>query len=512
MAATKNEVAADPDLKSWFCFEGEGFCAQNTAILGVSDTQITCTPGEEAKFFEQLADLEAANTAGSGYVLAFAYEFGQNLNFETKQAPQATAHAFQIPAYIEYNKLTKMAKIKTFARDGFGKENHANDDAYVELFLTKPDAAYTSISASIRTLKKVLQTAQNMQNSQHTKEAQNTQTVQNTENARNAQTAQKVQSSQNTQSSQNVESLNKQFNLDHGEYLAAIESAKTQISAGDAQVICLTNKITMPDAKRYDPISTFLNLTQTSDAPWSGLIAWADSWLISASPESFIEQETRVIKASPIKGTRERAALLDKDVREDTLSEKNALTHAKKDALVEDAKIAAELLASTKERAENNLVLSEVLKEMRQLPETENVMVTSNGHIESTKLVHQLVSVAEARLKKTPQLAEILKTLHPAASMTGVPKSAAVSVLSDLEKSVPRGWYSGSYGIAWNGFENIKLATTIRSIEFDGQSAQIGAGGGITNLSDAEAEWDEMRYKARAMLQALETFENKAVS
>lgn len=89
----------------------------------------------------------------------------------------------------------------------------------------------------------------------------------------------------------------------------------------------------------------------------------------------------------------------------------------------------------------------------------------------------------------------------PAGSMTGTPKNRAVDLLSDLETK-PRGVYAGAIG--WIGSRGqADLAIVIRTIVISDGVARIGVGGGITILSDAEFELNEVKLKSRALLEAL---------
>jgi anthranilate/para-aminobenzoate synthase component I len=85
--------------------------------------------------------------------------------------------------------------------------------------------------------------------------------------------------------------------------------------------------------------------------------------------------------------------------------------------------------------------------------------------------------------------------------MTGAPKHAAMRILASLEAD-PRGVYAGAWGrIAADG--TLALAVVIRSVLLHGATATIGTGGGITILSDPEAEWRELEVKADRGLRAI---------
>jgi anthranilate/para-aminobenzoate synthase component I len=85
--------------------------------------------------------------------------------------------------------------------------------------------------------------------------------------------------------------------------------------------------------------------------------------------------------------------------------------------------------------------------------------------------------------------------------MTGAPKIRAVEILRGLEAS-PRDIYSGAFG--YFGFDgSADFGMTIRTLVFEGNSASLGVGGGITIDSDPESEFEETMLKSSALLKAL---------
>jgi para-aminobenzoate synthetase len=85
--------------------------------------------------------------------------------------------------------------------------------------------------------------------------------------------------------------------------------------------------------------------------------------------------------------------------------------------------------------------------------------------------------------------------------MTGAPKLRAIEIIDELEAG-PRGVYSGAIGYITSGGA-AELGMTIRTIVFENGRATIGVGGGITIDSVPEAELEETKLKAKALLRAL---------
>lgn len=120
--------------------------------------------------------------------------------------------------------------------------------------------------------------------------------------------------------------------------------------------------------------------------------------------------------------------------------------------------------------------------------------------VESFTPVHQLVSTVHGRLRADAGVADAVRALFPAGSMTGAPKRRTIELLQGLEGR-ERGLYSGCFGVATSDWASLSMS--IRAVAFDGDRARIGVGGGITALSEVDDEVEEMRLKARAMLSAL---------
>jgi para-aminobenzoate synthetase component I len=121
--------------------------------------------------------------------------------------------------------------------------------------------------------------------------------------------------------------------------------------------------------------------------------------------------------------------------------------------------------------------------------------------VESYAQVHQLVSTVRGQLATGLVGMDAVVACFPAGSMTGTPKSSATRILDSLE-GAPRGIYSGVFG--YFGLDGrVDLAMVIRSIVLGPDGATVGAGGGITALSEPDEELAEVKLKATALLRAL---------
>jgi anthranilate/para-aminobenzoate synthase component I len=167
----------------------------------------------------------------------------------------------------------------------------------------------------------------------------------------------------------------------------------------------------------------------------------------------------------------------------------------------EDAALAAELLASDKEQAENLMIVDLMRNDLSRVGVLGTVAAEKLLEVHTLPHVHQLVSTVSAQLELGLTAIDAVEATFPAGSMTGAPKIAAMHILRELEQGA-RGVYSGAFG--WFGLDGAcELAMVIRSIVIDSSGASIGTGGGITIDSDPLAELEEMKLKAQPALRAL---------
>lgn len=277
------------------------------------------------------------------------------------------------------------------------------------------------------------------------------------------------------------------WHLDDRQYLDAIAACQQAIVEGEAYQLCLTNEARVDaGAARFDDLEVMRRLRRSSPTHHAALLRSRGVSLVSASPERFLAvTRDGLVETSPIKGTRPRGG----DPRE-------------------DAELAAELLASRKERAENLMIVDLMRNDLSRVSELGTVEVTRLLQVESYAQVHQLVSTVRGRLAPGVSAVDAVAACFPAGSMTGAPKRRATEVLDRLERRA-RGPYAGAFG--YLGFDGaLDLAMTIRSVVLDGGQAIVGAGGGITALSEPEAELAEVRIKAAPLLAALGVREREA--
>ena len=198
----------------------------------------------------------------------------------------------------------------------------------------------------------------------------------------------------------------------------------------------------------------------------------------SLSPELFVQRRGERLLSAPIKGTRPRPA----DEGE---------ARAERD----------ELAASTKDRAENVMIVDLVRNDLGRVARFGSVQVEALAEVRPHAGVWHLVSEVAAERRPGVGDAELVRALFPPGSVTGAPKLAAMNVISSLEGAT-RQAFCGAIGFA-SPVAGLELSVAIRTIESRGGRAWLDVGGGIVADSDPAAEARECLTKARPLLAAI---------
>lgn len=233
-------------------------------------------------------------------------------------------------------------------------------------------------------------------------------------------------------------------------------------------------------AAQLNPIAVYERLNKLSPMPFSSLMKLNDRYIISASPERYLKRLQRKVVSQPMKGTAPRSL-------DPFLDKKNAET----------------LQSSTKERAENTMIVDLVRNDLSQICKAGTVKVESLCEVRSFIPVHQMISTVVGELGETVTLSEIISATFPMGSMTGAPKIRAMELIQEFEAQ-ERGAFSGALGyIGPKG--DFDFNVLIRSVYYNAtsQEASYSVGGGITVLSDPNEEYKECLLKAQVIEQVL---------
>lgn len=256
------------------------------------------------------------------------------------------------------------------------------------------------------------------------------------------------------------------------DYLDVIRRIRELIAAGDTYQVNYT--FPMQAAFEGDALSWFRCLERAQRADYAAFIDAAPFTILSTSPELFFRLEGDSLETRPMKGTRPRGRWPE-----------------------EDRRLAAELAASGKDRAENVMIVDLLRNDMGRISDTGSVHVASLFDVERYETVWQMTSTI--RSKTSAPLPEILGALFPSGSVTGAPKVRTMQIIHDLEPA-PRGVYCGAVGWYSPGRSaefNVAIRTV--AIDQDAGTARYHVGSGITWGSSAEAEYDECVVKAAVL-------------
>jgi len=250
-------------------------------------------------------------------------------------------------------------------------------------------------------------------------------------------------------------------------HAAAVEAVRTAIARGDVYQVNLVGHASASISGAFDP----RRVSALPGARYAGGLS-GDGWAITcASPETLVEVVDGMIYTRPIKGTRPAT----------------------------DAGL-AELMASTKERAEHIMIVDLERNDLAHVAATGSVCVTDLYAVRRWCDLWQAESEVAARLADGVGLADILRAVCPGGSVTGAPKLAALELIARLEP-VGRGASMGALG--WVGRDRLDLGLTIRTVAVADGRAHLWAGGGITWDSDPWAEVAEAAAKAAPLRRAL---------
>lgn len=258
--------------------------------------------------------------------------------------------------------------------------------------------------------------------------------------------------------------------LDQMEYESGVRYIQEQIRAGWVYQVNLCRILKAEVFERPSALGLWQRIMKQHPTKFSSFIDLKPGeldknglWFVSASPELFIRRDQDKIISAPIKGTA---------VNSDLMLEKDY--------------------------AENVMITDMVRNDLGIVATVGSVTVDQLLHLEHIPGLVQLVSTVSAQLKSGISWPEIFAATFPPASVTGAPKSAALSVISTLESEKRKG-YCGAFGLVQGN--TAEFAVGIRSFQYLPGELRFGTGAGITLGSDPTGEWNETVLKADRLLQ-----------
>ncbi|OYU45094.1 MAG: aminodeoxychorismate synthase, component I [Burkholderiales bacterium PBB4] len=229
-------------------------------------------------------------------------------------------------------------------------------------------------------------------------------------------------------------------------------------------------------------LSLFHALQRAQAGGYAAYLNAGDEHILSVSPELFFNWQDGQLLTRPMKGTAPRGA-----TPEDDLAAAQALQ------------------TSTKERAENVMIVDLLRNDLSRIAEPFSVQVPRLFHTQALPAVWQMTSDITARTRADCSLADVFAALFPCGSITGAPKVQAMRAIRALEPHA-RGVYCGALGVVKPGGAAI-FNVPIRTVTLRDGQALCGIGSGITAGSVASDEWNEWQHKQAFVRRATTRFE-----
>ena len=261
------------------------------------------------------------------------------------------------------------------------------------------------------------------------------------------------------------------------EFESIVAKAKELIAAGDIFQVVLSQRFeTDFDG---EALNLYRALRFGNPSPYMFCLRFDPNFaVLGSSPEVHLRVRDRIAELRPIAGTYPRG----------------------KDS-VEDERLARELIADPKERAEHVMLIDLGRNDLGRVAEFGSVKVTEQMVIERYSHVMHIVSHIVARLREGKIAFDAIRATFPAGTVSGAPKIRAMQIIAELEKA-RRGFYAGIVGyFGFDGSHDSCIA--IRSIVLKNGKAYLQTGAGIVADSDPAREFDECLNKAKAMLAAI---------
>jgi anthranilate synthase component 1 len=267
------------------------------------------------------------------------------------------------------------------------------------------------------------------------------------------------------------------------DFIEKVMRAKEHIVAGDTYQIQVSQRFTrQTDAQ---PFEVYRALRTVNPSPYMYYLELDEMQVVGASPEMLIRVEDGHMETHPIAGTRRRG-------RDEA----------------DEARMAAELQSSEKERAEHIMLVDLARNDLGRVCKPGTVEVTALMAVERYSHVMHLVSHVVGDLREGISTYDALRAYFPHGTVTGAPKIRTMEIIAELEQE-QRGGYGGCVGY-FDLSGNCDTALAIRTIWMKGGLAYIQAAGGVVFDSTPEEEFLESGNKARAMMKAIDQAEINA--
>jgi para-aminobenzoate synthetase component I len=247
--------------------------------------------------------------------------------------------------------------------------------------------------------------------------------------------------------------------VDFPVYRKGFDLVQSHIHRGDSFLLNYT---------RPTPVETNLSLEELFHLSRATYKVLMKDRFACFSPETFVTIQDGKISSFPMKGTI--------------------------DASIPGAE--ERLRENPKEKAEHHTIVDLIRNDLSRV--AENVEVEKFMYLDRIETNRGALLQASSRISGIlpenyrSHLGDILFAMLPAGSVSGAPKHKTIEIIRTAEGQ-PRGFYTGIFGF-FDG-ANLDSCVLIRFIENQNGQLVFRSGGGITNQSLAEDEYNEMLAK-----------------
>ncbi|MCI0334432.1 MAG: anthranilate synthase component I [Planctomycetes bacterium] len=278
--------------------------------------------------------------------------------------------------------------------------------------------------------------------------------------------------------------LDYKSNFTRSQFEDAVRECVEYIRAGDIFQVVISQRLTVP--LLVDPFEVYRTLRVVNPSPFMFFLRTPHCTLVGSSPEIMVRVVDGKVTVRPLAGTRRRGRTEE-----------------------EDQRLAEELLADPKERAEHVMLVDLGRNDVGRVAQYGSVEISDVMVIERYSHVMHITSNVTGQLTKDRDAFDALAACLPAGTVSGAPKVRAMQIIDEIEPH-RRGPYAGAVGyIDFAG--NMDTCIALRTIVIENGTAYVQAGAGIVADSIPANEYEETLNKARGLLKAIEITQHRAL-
>jgi len=299
-----------------------------------------------------------------------------------------------------------------------------------------------------------------------------------------------VSNSENSNETQNGQSLSSfdpsvevSVDLSDEQFCNHVLDLKQHILAGDIFQVVPSRTFSLPCPS---PLLAYAKLKESNPSPYMFYMQDAAFSIFGASPESALkyERESNQVEIYPIAGTRPRGKRPDGSIDRDL-----------------DSRIELNLREDTKEKSEHIMLVDLARNDVAKVSRPGTRYVKDLLKVDRYSHVMHLVSRVVGQLRDDLDPLHAYQACMNMGTLVGAPKVSAATLIREVEKK-RRGSYGGAVGYL-NGQGDMDTCIVIRSAFVKNGTAYIQAGAGVVYDSVPQAEADETRAKAQAVIGAV---------